>query len=401
MTGLPAPSAAPSAAQARSPVLRLLPSVLTVFLGYLAVGVPLPVLPGQVHGALGYGTVIVGLVIGFESAATLLSRRLGSQFCDTRGPKPASALGLGLAAVSGLVTMLSTAPGLGGLGALTVLLLGRVLLGIGQSFFLTGAMTWGIALVGPQNSGKVMAWNGIAIYGALSVGAPLGATLGMAHGFRTAIVLAALLPALGLALALLRTGTPPLGGRRMPFFRVVGAIWQPGAALGLATVGYATLAAFLVLLYAARGWSGAGYALTAFGVSYILVRMLIGGFPDRFGARRVAIPSLLIEAAGQALIWAAPSEPFALLGAAVTGAGYSLLFPCFGVDAVGRVPPARRAAALGAFAAFFDAALGLSAPLVGVLVEWQGFGAAFVAGGLAPLAAIPLALRLRPRPKLV
>jgi hypothetical protein len=50
--------------------------------------------------------------------------------------------------------------------SVAVLLAGRVLLALGESLVVTGTMGWGIALVGPQHGGKVMAWLGIAIYAA-------------------------------------------------------------------------------------------------------------------------------------------------------------------------------------------------------------------------------------------
>jgi hypothetical protein len=50
---------------------------------------------------------------------------------------------------------------------------------------------------------------------------------------------------------------------------------------------------------------------------------------------------VLIEAAGQALIWLAPWPTLALFGAAVAGFGYSLVYPGFGVEAVRNAPQER------------------------------------------------------------
>jgi hypothetical protein len=49
--------------------------------------------------------------------------------------------------------------------------------------------------------------------------------------------------------------------------------------------------------------------------------------------RQGCVVCVLIEAAGQALIWLAPWPTLALFGAAVTGFGYSLVYPGFGVEA--------------------------------------------------------------------
>ena len=44
---------------------------------------------------------------------------------------------------------------------------------MGESLVITAALAWGVSLAGRERSGVVMAWVGIAMYGALALGAPL------------------------------------------------------------------------------------------------------------------------------------------------------------------------------------------------------------------------------------
>jgi predicted MFS family arabinose efflux permease len=181
----------------------------------------------------------------------------------------------------------------------------------------------------------------------------------------------------------------------MPFYRVLGLIWRPGLGLACATMGFGAIAAFGVLLFQERHWEGASFALTAFGASYIGARLFFGGLPDRLGGARVALGSVLIELVGQVLLWQARGRGVAIVGAALTGFGFSLAFPSFGVEAVRRVPPQNRGVALGGYTAFFDVALGVIVPLAGGIVRGAGYQAAFLLGALGSLFALAVALRLK------
>jgi MFS family permease len=67
--------------------------------------------------------------------------------------------------------------------SVSVLLFGRLVLGVGESFIITGAQSWGLGILGVQNTSKVLAWLGSAMFGAFAAGAPVGTFLYGRYGF--------------------------------------------------------------------------------------------------------------------------------------------------------------------------------------------------------------------------
>jgi predicted MFS family arabinose efflux permease len=102
--------------------------------------------------------------------------------------------------------------------------------------------------------------------------------------------------------------------------------------------------------------------------------------------------SLLIEAGGLTLIAFAPSAMLAALGAALTGLGYSLVFPGFGVEAVRRAPPESRGVAMGTYTACLDLALGVSGPVLGLVASAAGLSAVFLISGAIVVCAVGIGL---------
>ncbi len=378
---------------AQGSVADLLPIMGVVFIAFLVIGLAMPVLPLHVHQGLGLSTFVVGLVAGSQFAASLVSRVWAGRHADTRGAKHAVMAGLLASAAAGLLYLLSlrfvSAPEL----SVTILLLGRAVLGAGESFIITGAQTWGLALAGAQNTGKVLAWMGTAMYAAFALGAPAGTTLYGAYGF-TAIALATtVLPFATLMLVWRLRRVAPTARARPDYSKVIAGVWVPGVGLALSSVGLGAVTAFIALLFAARGWT-VWPAFTTFAVAFIFARVVFGHLADKVGGAKVALVCVLIEAAGQALIWLAPWSALALIGAALTGFGYALAYPGFGVEAVRRAPPESRGLAMGVYTAFLDVALGLASPALGLIAGVADICAVFLVSTLVVLGAAALAMRL-------
>ena len=374
--------------------LRLIQLIGALFAGYLIIGIPLPVLPLHVHNGLGYGPFTVGIVAGAQFAAAVFSRMFAGHFTDTRGPKTAFIIGLLLAALAAMLYLLSltaldTPP-----ASLLLLLAGRVVLGIGESFMVTGALGWGVLLLGAAEASKAMSWLGTSLYAAFAIGAPVGTYLYGHFGFVAVACATAVVPAAAMLLIL------PMPAAARPAHvhetgllkKVAGVVLMPGTALALSGVGFSAVMTFAALLYHSRDWSPAWLAFTALSVAFICGRVLFGHLPDRFGGLRVALGCIVIEAAGQALIWLAPNAGLALLGVTVTGLGYSLVYPGLGALVIRAAPPQSRALALGAYTAFLDVSLGFSGPLLGLVATGRDLSSIYAVSTFVALGAAVMVL---------
>ena len=376
-------------------VRSILGFVYFTFICYLSIGLPLAVLPAFVHLRMGLHAALAGLVVSIQYIATFLSRPWAGRISDRAGAKISVLRGMAACTLSGLLLLAAVALHFKPWLTFSALILSRLALGVGESLGSTGATLWGITSAGPQHTAKVISFNGVATYGGLALGAPLGVVLDQRWGLASLGLLTTLLGAVSFLLALRKSPVPVTPGEHLPFRHVLGRVAPHGMALG--GVGYSVLATFVTLYYLSRHWSphGAALCLTAFGLAFIAARLLLIQTINRFGGFLVCIACLVVESGGVLLLWSAASPWMASAGAALTGFGFSLVFPALGVEAVKRVPMHNRGTALGIFTGFSDVSFFLVGPIAGAVIGSWGYSSAFLFALSSVLTALGIVIVLR------
>jgi MFS family permease len=341
---------------------------------------------------------MVGVVTGSQFLASILSRVWAGHAADRRGPKCAVMAGLLAATASGGLYLLSLAFLARPWFSVGVLLAGRATLGAAESFIITGAAAWGLAVAGPRQAGRVIAWVGMAMFASMALGAPLGMTLYGAGGFAAVAAAAVVIPLLTLLIVAPLRPTAVAASAPSGLIPVVKAVWLPGVGSALSSLGYGAVLAFGALLANEHGWNPVWLSFTAFACALVAARLFLGHVPDRLGGAKVALGSVLVEGLGLALLWLAPGPITAAVGAALTGCGYALVYPGLGVEAVRRAPAQNRGLAMGAYTVFLDVALGFGSPALGLVAAAQGFSAAFLLAAMLVLSATGIAARLMASP---
>ncbi len=358
-------------------------------LGLLSVGATLPVIPRYVQGPIGGSDFSVGLVTGAFAITGLACRPLAGNLADRTGRRRVVIMGAFLTAIAGALYFIPAGvPGL---------VIARLFLGAGEGMVYTAGSAWVVDLAPPERRGRIIGLYGLAIWGGLSLGPPIGELILRASSFEMVWAFAMAAPLLGAAIAwripdpFTNTQPEPLAARTL----IERKSLLPGVGLALGTVGYAAVAAFLVLHLDERDIGHGAEVFAAFAATVVLARVFGGGLPDRIGSVPCIIGAGIIEASGLVAIMVAESLPLAIAGALAMGAAFSMLLPSLALLVVNRVPESRRGAAMGTFTAFFDVGVGAGSVAAGVAASIGGYSAAFALAAVAAACLIPLALSLR------
>jgi MFS family permease len=356
------------------------------FLGFGAIGMTIQVMPAYAHERLGADAITAGLAVTIGSLATMFSRPISGRIADQSGGRRVAMVGAILGLIGGIGHVVAT--------NLPVLVLARLFLGAGEGALFTGSVGWILAHTEQSQRGKVAGHFGLAMWTGLASGPILGTAILFFSTYRDVWIAASIIPMLAWALVgstrpEARVSSDGTSIRRALFPR---AAWVLGASGVFSSIGYGVIAAFLVPRFAALHFAGQNFALTVFGIAFMITRFLGSGYAARFGGRRILFSAFLIESVGLAGLSLANVEWLAFTSTAVAGAGLSLLIPSVTSLVTEAADPRERTAAVGAVTSAWDLGVAIGGPLGGFVAGASNAGP-FALGAAAALIAIaPLAI---------
>ncbi|MFV0623466.1 MFS transporter [Sphingomonas sp. ac-8] len=178
--------------------------------------------------------------------------------------------------------------------SVAILILARMLVGGSKSLVITGGMLWGLEVVSPVRSAKVIAWMGMAMFASLAVGAPLGSAVFARFAFAGIAAVTVALPLGALAIVSPRPAKVPHRSPQGSVRDVLGPVLLPGLGFALAAITFGAVTALMTLYFPVRQWPHGALAFSAFAVALIVARLVSGHLPDRLGGAIAAVLAMPI-----------------------------------------------------------------------------------------------------------
>ncbi len=360
---------------------------------YFALGSVFSALPRFVTENLGGSKAIAGFSVSVFFVAAVVTRPLVGRFVDRHGRQGVLRVGpLALALVFIAMSFANSIPALLAL---------RFLQGVAGASFYVAAVSASTDLAEEGERGSAVARLSLALYAGFAVGPVAGEWL-LNQGAPTAWRFLAMLELVAAAIVWFvpETHEPPPPALRatanVPLFHPRAVV--PGVFLLTLGVGYTSITSQAAVYARDVGLSGSGPMFLGFAGSILLVRLFAGKLSDRVGALRVLYPGAGCLIVGLLVIAALHLPVTAILGAALVGTGWALVFPAMVSFISDLVPDAERGAVLGSAIAFMDVGQGLGGYVVGAVADIAGFGWGYLVPAVLAAAGLAVFWRAAPRP---
>jgi MFS family permease len=332
--------------------------------------------------ALGGSTFASGLFLGLLTYASAFSAPITGGLVDRTGARRV------LIVASVAITAFSLAYAI--IQDFRIVLGLVIVHGVFWSGLLTGSAAYMTNILPARRRAEGLAYWGLATIAAIAVAPSIGFWV-FAFGWRALCLEAA---GLNILMAVIAWNLPAqphadphadrTGRRRLVEWRILILSFT----LFLYSFGYGGITSFTALYADARGVTPKGIYLTTLALVMLATRPLSGRLGDRFGYRRIFLPSLVLISAGLFCLAAGGSRAWLVVSAIVFGCGFGTAYPVFASYVMRHVQPDRRGAAFGSILACFDTGIGTGSTSMGWIIGRYGYASAF--GTAAVLSALAL-----------
>jgi MFS family permease len=340
----------------------------------------------------------VGLIMGVHSVASIMIRPLFGRILDKRGGRKMT--------IAGIFIMIAVIPGfylVDSAGLLTIFL--RTLTGIGWGIATTAILAICSEMSPPDRMAQSLGIIGAAGIVPGAIGPALAEEILRRYNFNAVFTAAliSLVVALCCMIAVKETPTNRVhttikrsrGYWAYPILMLLIVAAMPiahGAARG-------TVLNFIVLFGAGAGFGRIGPFFIAFSAAAILTRAGLGDLSDRYGRKRIILPTAILI--GLDLFWIAGVHSYwgFIACGFVAGLGQGFMFPALSTYVIDFLGRENKGFALGLYLSLYDIGMGLGSPVFGWVSDMTSYRwMYFVAGCLIVLLALVFTIKAPPDP---
>jgi MFS family permease len=160
----------------------------------------------------------------------------------------------------------------------------------------------------------------------------------------------------------------------------------------VATFGYGGVTSYTAIIAVQRHVAPRAIYLTTFAIAIILFRLFFSHLGDRFGTKRVLLPSLVLIPIAFAVLAIANQRSTMIASAILFGVGLGAAYPALATFILEHTDPDRRARTFGSIVWAFDTGIGTGSLVIGAIGGNFGFRDAFLTAAALSCFSIPIFL---------
>jgi MFS family permease len=333
---------------------------------------------------LGGNEVEIGVVMGVYSAVGIVTQPLLGPWVDALGRRPFMLVGIACVLASTVLAAVAH--------SVPVLVIVRVLQGLGFSAFFVANFSYVLDLIEPARRGMALGVYGVSGFASTAL-APLASEwLIRRWGFNALFTVSGLVVLVAAWFVwrireAQRTEVRYVRGFQWAREGIADVFRRHMAVAFFFGLGTGTLSAFMPTFAEELGVRTVGLFYTGYAAAAIAVRVVGGRLIDTAGRRAVIVPSMFVLAAASAVLAATgyaashgvgiPALPLVIVTGILCGGAHGFLYPALAALVADEAPRTRRGAVIGIFSAIFLCGQAAGAFAFGGLAHGLGYALAW------------------------